>query len=157
MRGETAAGAALCVLVIGALARGPLDRRTNGSRAVGYSCPTCPRWVGQESGLTARREVVGLWQAILWADGYTVRRQLSCTYDGPTAVTTRAWRSNHHLAADGTVGPATWGTAAARLASVGCWAHRGQRYHLPLRRDADRFLETHDAGVFRHCGPARSP
>ncbi|MEU7413438.1 peptidoglycan-binding protein [Streptomyces sp. NPDC042638] len=149
MRGKTAAGAALCVLVVGALCTGatrPEDEREPAVRFL----PDLHTAGLLESGRTTRSDVVGLWQAILWADGYAARRQVSCTYDGPTADTTRAWQSNHHLSADGMVGPATWGTAAARLAPVGRWTvYRGERYDLPLRRDADGFLEVYDAGVFR--------
>ncbi|MBL1110171.1 hypothetical protein JK361_37410 [Streptomyces sp. 5-8] len=150
MRGKTAARAALCVLALGALCAGatrPEDEQEPSGRVLLSNLHAAGLL---ESGRTARSDVVGLWQAILWADGYMARRQISCTYDGPTAVTTRAWQSNHHLSADGIVGPATWGTAAARLAPVGRWTvYRGERYDLPLRRDADGFLEVYDAGVFR--------
>src|SRR3954451_13950136 len=129
MRGKTAACAALCVLVVGVLCAGatrPEDEREPSGRVLLSDLHAA---VLLESGLTARSDVVGLWQAILWADGYTARRQVSCTYDGPTAVATRAWQSNHHLSADGMVGPATWGTAAARLAPVGRWTvYRGERH-----------------------------
>lgn len=150
MRGKIAARAALCVLALAGLCAGaalPEGKREPRGRVLLSDLHAA---AVLESGRTARSDVVGLWQAILWADGYMARRHISCTYDGPTAVTTRAWQSNHHLAADGIVGPATWGTAAARLAPVGRWTvYRGERYELPLRRDADGFLEVYDAGVVR--------
>lgn len=143
-------GAALCVLAVGALCAGATRQEAEREPSGRVLLSDLHAAGLLEPGRTARSDVVGLWQAILWADGYTARRQLSCAYDGPTAVTTRAWQSNHHLSADGIVGPATWGTAAARLAPVGRWTvYRGERHDLPLRRRADGFLEVYDAGTFR--------
>ncbi|MET8451080.1 peptidoglycan-binding protein [Streptomyces sp. NPDC005209] len=149
MRGRTAASAALCVLVVGALCAGAA--RTEGERGPGGRVLLSDLHAVDllESGRTAPNDVVGLWQAILWADGYLARHRVSCAYDGSTAVTTRAWQSNHHLSADGIVGPATWGAAAARLATAGHWTvYHGERYDLPLRRDANGALEVYDAGTF---------
>ncbi|MGW4985872.1 peptidoglycan-binding domain-containing protein [Streptomyces mirabilis] len=150
MSAKTAAAAALCVLVIGVLCSGatrPENERESGGQVLLPDLHT----VGLlESALRMRSDVVGLRHAILRADGYTVRRQVSFTYDGPRADTTRAWQSNHHLSADGMVDPATWGTGAAHLAPAGRWAaHRGERYDLSLRCGVDGFLEIYDIGVFR--------
>ncbi|MGW0999727.1 peptidoglycan-binding domain-containing protein [Streptomyces sp. NPDC002523] len=100
-------------------------------------------------GLTRRSDLVGLWQSMLWADGYSARSGVTCTYDEATAGATRVWQSNHHLSADGIVGLATWGAAAERIVPVGQWmVYQGERYGLPLRPAPDGVYEVYDAGRF---------
>ena len=72
-------------------------------------------------GSTRRSDLVGLWQSMLWADGYSARSGVTCAYDEATADATRTWQSNHHLSADGIVGPATWGAAAHRIVPADPW------------------------------------
>ena len=102
-------------------------------------------WLGR----TRRSDLIGLWQSMLWADGYAARSAVTCTYDEATAGATRVWQSNHHLDADGIVGPATWGAAEQRIAPVGRWmVYQGERYGLPLRVDRDGAYEVYDTGRF---------
>jgi hypothetical protein len=100
-------------------------------------------------GRTRPSDLVALWQSVLWADGYTARSSVTCTYDAATAEATRVWQNNHHLSVDGIVGTATWGAAAQRIVPAGEWlVYLGERYGLPLRTDADGAYEVYDAGRF---------
>ncbi|MEU9481845.1 peptidoglycan-binding protein [Streptomyces sp. NPDC048191] len=149
----TAARAALCVLALGVVCagaggprdHGPGDRRDDVLLAAGL--PTAPQLA---VGRTRRSDVIGLWQSMLWADGYLARSGVTCTYDEATAGATRVWQSNHHLSADGIVGTATWGAAEQRIAATGPWTvYQGERFGLPLRPDTDGAYEVYDAGRFR--------
>jgi hypothetical protein len=100
-------------------------------------------------GGTRRSDLVGLWQAILWADGYLPGSAITCAFDATTGEVTQTWQSNHGLGADGIVGAATFGFAARRLVSAPPWtAYRGEKYTLPLRRGRDGVYEVYDAGRF---------
>ncbi len=66
-------------------------------------------------------DLVGFWQAILEADGWynkCVSRYPNNSIDGSfgtnTDSSTRTWQSRRGLAADGSVGPATWTKAYSR-------------------------------------------
>ncbi|WP_405583870.1 peptidoglycan-binding protein [Streptomyces sp. NBC_01190] len=152
MGGETAARAALCVLLLAAVCAGagaPADRRSGdpGDRVVvAGGLPTEPQLV---VGVSRPSDLVGLWQSVLWADGYSAPSAVTCAYDETTAATTRVWQSNHHLIPDGIVGPATWGAAAARIVPAGGWlVYQGERYGLPLRPAPGGAYEVYDAGRF---------
>ncbi|MGW1893499.1 peptidoglycan-binding domain-containing protein [Streptomyces sp. NPDC002004] len=96
-----------------------------------------------------RSDLPGLWQAVLWADGYLPQSAITCTYDAATRAATRVWQSNHGLSADGVVGPTTYGFAGRRLTATPGWTvYRGERYDLPLRRDRDGVYEVWDVGRF---------
>ena len=148
----TAARAVLCVLVLAVVCAGSGatlshqsgDRRGGVLIADGLGAT---RQLGV--GRTPRSDLVGLWQSVLWADGYSARSGVTCTYDEATVEATRVWQSNHHLSADGIVGPATWGAAAERIVPVGQWmVYQGERYGLPLRTAPDGVYEVYDAGRF---------
>jgi peptidoglycan hydrolase-like protein with peptidoglycan-binding domain len=95
-------------------------------------------------------DLVGMWQAILWADGYLSRASVTCSYDAATVAATRVWQSNHRVDADGIVGPATYGAAGSRLSAAPPWTvYRGDRFALPLRRRDDGVYEVWDEGRFR--------
>ena len=103
-----------------------------------------------QEGRTRPSDLVGLWQGVLWADGYLTKSQVTCGYDATTVAATRTWQSNHRLSADGIVGPATFGAAGERLADTPPWTvYRGERYDLPTRRDAAGCYEVWDIGRFR--------
>jgi putative peptidoglycan binding protein len=96
-----------------------------------------------------RTDLAGLWQAVLWADGYLPDSDVTCGYDAVTRAATRVWQSNHGLSADGIVGPATYGFAGQRLAGAQSWTvYHGERYDLPLRRDRGGVYEVWDMGRF---------
>ncbi|WP_218108444.1 peptidoglycan-binding domain-containing protein, partial [Actinacidiphila rubida] len=100
-------------------------------------------------GGTPPSDLVGLWQSVLWADGYAAPSSVTCAYDEATAAATRIWQNNHQLSPDGIVGPATWGVAAERIAPAGRWmAYLGERHGLPLRLDGDGTYEVYDGGRF---------
>ncbi|SCE06426.1 Putative peptidoglycan binding domain-containing protein [Streptomyces sp. DvalAA-14] len=100
-------------------------------------------------GRTRRSDLVGLWQSVLWADGYSDRSGVTCSYDRAVAAVTQVWQSNHRLAPDGIVGPATWGAALARLVPVGRWTvYQGERHDLPLWVDRGGAYEVDDEGAF---------
>ncbi|MFE3144938.1 peptidoglycan-binding protein [Streptomyces scopuliridis] len=103
----------------------------------------------QADGGTQPSDLVGLWQAILWADGYLPSSGITCAFDATASEVTQTWQSNHGLGADGIVGAATFGFAARRLVSAPPWtAYRGEKYTLPLRRGRDGVYEVYDAGRF---------
>jgi hypothetical protein len=100
-------------------------------------------------GGTRPSDLVGLWQAILWADGYLPGPGITCAFDATTSEATQTWQSNHGLGADGIVGAATFGFAARRLVPAPPWtAYRGEKYTLPLRRGRDGVYEVYDTGRF---------
>ncbi|WP_053709513.1 peptidoglycan-binding domain-containing protein [Streptomyces sp. NRRL B-3648] len=106
------------------------------------------RWL--VPGRTPRSDLVGLWQAVLWADGYLARSRVDCAYDTATVRATRVWQSNHGLSADGIVGPVTYGSAGRRLALLPPWTvYRGEVRDLPFRRGRGGAYEIYDAGHFR--------
>ncbi|MFD8260184.1 peptidoglycan-binding protein [Streptomyces griseoluteus] len=99
---------------------------------------------------TPRSDLVGLWQAVLWADGYLARSSVNCTYDTATVQATRVWQSNHGLSADGIVGPVTYGFAGRRLVLLSPWTvYRGEVRDLPLRRGRKGAYEVDDTGHLR--------
>ncbi|WP_129838320.1 peptidoglycan-binding protein [Streptomyces sp. RFCAC02] len=55
--------------------------------------------------------VVGMWQGILWADGYLESSDRDCMFGPVTHAATVAWQEDHGLDGDGIVGPKTFGTA----------------------------------------------
>lgn len=148
----TTARVALCVVILAVVCAGSGAPRTHqfrdrrGGVLVADGLGTTKQLA---VGLTRRSDLVGLWQSMLWADGYSARSGVTCTYDEATAGATRVWQSNHHLSADGIVGLATWGAAAERIVPVGQWmVYQGERYGLPLRPAPDGVYEVYDAGRF---------
>ncbi|MFH9980942.1 peptidoglycan-binding protein [Streptomyces sp. NPDC017179] len=143
--------AALSVLLLGAVctgAGGPREQRSVSGRdgVLAVDLPAVQQLAG---GSTQPSDLVALWQSVLWADGYTSRASVTCTYDEATVSATRVWQSNHHLDADGIVGPATWGVAAERIAPAGRWmVYMGERYDLPLSLSTDGAYEVYDGGRF---------
>lgn len=152
MNGGPAARAALCVLLLGAVCAGGAGPPAGRPRGPGDGVPVAAGLrtaTRLEAGRTPRSDVVGLWQSVLWADGYSARSAVNCTYDAAAVGATRVWQSNHHLSADGIVGPATWGAAQERIAPAGPWlVYQGERYDLPLRVGRDGAYEVYDAGRF---------
>ncbi|WP_237683493.1 peptidoglycan-binding domain-containing protein [Nocardiopsis sinuspersici] len=64
------------------------------------------------TGVNNHNLAVGLWQHILWADGYLGGgSQLDCQFGPQTRSATIAWQRDHGLAADGIVGSGTFGKA----------------------------------------------
>jgi hypothetical protein len=70
----------------------------------------------------SRGNLVGAWQAILWADGY-LNKCGSSGVDGifgsSTKSATKKWQSSKGLSADGVVGPMTWAVARGTLVYMG--------------------------------------
>lgn len=103
-----------------------------------------------EEGRTSPSDLAGMWQSVLWADGYLSQPHVTCRYDSATAVATRVWQSNHQLLADGIVGPATFAAAGERLSPRPPWTvYRGQLYDLPFHRHDTGYYEVWDVGRFR--------
>ena len=148
----TTARAALCVVILAVVCAGsgaPRNHQSHDGR--GGVIVTNRLGVTQQLavGHSRRSDLIGLWQSVLWADGYAARSSVTCTYDQATAEATRVWQSNHHLSADGIVGSATWGAAAERIVPVGQWmVYQGERYDLPLHQAPDGVYEVYDAGRF---------
>ncbi|MEV5959834.1 peptidoglycan-binding protein [Streptomyces sp. NPDC051987] len=96
-----------------------------------------------------RSDLVGLWQSVLWADGYLPRAFVTCRYDARTREATRVWQSNHGLVADGVTGAQTFGFASGRLVSRPPWTvYVGERYALPLLRTGAGVYKVYDEGRF---------
>ncbi|MFD3519852.1 peptidoglycan-binding protein [Streptomyces sp. NPDC058653] len=97
-----------------------------------------------------RSDLAALWQTVLWADGYLDRSQIDCHYAGATVRATRAWQSNHGLAADGIVGSQTFGRAGERLVlDKGLVTYRGDDHTVPFRRADDGQYLVKDSGTYR--------
>jgi hypothetical protein len=65
-----------------------------------------------------RGNLVGAWQAILWADGNLSKcgsSGIDGVFGAHTKSSTKSWQSAHHLTADGIAGPLTWGAAREAL------------------------------------------
>jgi peptidoglycan hydrolase-like protein with peptidoglycan-binding domain len=65
---------------------------------------------------------VGLWQAILWADGAIESNgsifdeaDIDCDFGPNTTAATRSWQSTHGVHVDGSAGPITFKRAGANL------------------------------------------
>jgi peptidoglycan hydrolase-like protein with peptidoglycan-binding domain len=57
----------------------------------------------------------GLWQAVLYADGYLSQSGVDCDFGPNTTSATRAWQGAHSVGVDGSVGPQTLGRADDKL------------------------------------------
>jgi peptidoglycan hydrolase-like protein with peptidoglycan-binding domain len=55
--------------------------------------------------------VVGLWQGVLYADGYLANSDRDCRFGQATEAATKKWQKDHGLVADGIAGPLTFGKA----------------------------------------------
>ncbi|MFJ8787359.1 peptidoglycan-binding protein [Streptomyces sp. NPDC102476] len=67
----------------------------------------------------SHNSVVGLWQAVLAADGYLPSADVDCSFGPQTKAATIKWQDDHNLGADGIVGPLTFGKADNYLYWVG--------------------------------------
>lgn len=57
----------------------------------------------------------GLWQAVLYADGYLSVSGVDCDFGPNTTAATRSWQRDHGVGIDGSVGPQTLGRADNQL------------------------------------------
>jgi hypothetical protein len=57
----------------------------------------------------------GLWQHVLYADGYLSASDVDCDFGPRTTTATKAWQSDHGVGVDGKVGPQTLGRADDKL------------------------------------------
>ncbi len=62
----------------------------------------------------------GLWQTVLWLDGFLSEADVDCKFGPKTQAATKAWQTRYLGAsqADGVVGPRTFGRASENLNSV---------------------------------------
>lgn len=58
---------------------------------------------------------VGMWQTMLYAEGWLLRSGIDGYFGAQTEVSTRAFQRYYGLSVDGKVGPETWGEAADHL------------------------------------------
>ncbi|MBW1602601.1 hypothetical protein JJV70_10885 [Streptomyces sp. JJ66] len=100
--------------------------------------------------LPIRSDLAALWQTVLWADGYLERSDVNCRYTGPTVQATRTWQSNRKLAADGIVGPLTFGRAGEQLVERdGAVHYTGTEHTVEFRRAEDGRYLVEDVGSYR--------
>lgn len=59
--------------------------------------------------------VVGMWQGVLYADGYLANSARDCRFGPATESATKKWQKDHGLVGDGIVGPLTFGKADDNL------------------------------------------
>ncbi|MBO1331396.1 peptidoglycan-binding protein [Streptomyces sp. VRA16 Mangrove soil] len=64
-----------------------------------------------------RSGATGLWQMVLWQDGYLTEADVDCKFGARTQEATKRWQADHLGAseADGVVGPKTFGKASQNL------------------------------------------
>lgn len=96
------------------------------------------------STLRNHSNAVGLWQAVLYADGYlTSTSQIDCWFGATTKAATQRWQNDHGLDNDGEVGPLTFGKADNYL----FWSGTEIRYDGSVRdvqnlsRDSSGYYE----------------
>ncbi len=107
----------------------------------------------------SRGQAAGLWQYILWADGYNVDKD--CIFGSGTASATRSWQSARGLAADGVAGNNSWAKAGNKLkngSEVNLFIYDGTAHNLKLGRDPNNgrwingeTLTFVSYGDFSHC------
>ncbi|MFC5661790.1 peptidoglycan-binding protein [Kitasatospora misakiensis] len=68
----------------------------------------------------ANSGAAGLWQLVLWQDGFLSEADVDCQFGPRTQAATKAWQSRYLGAseADGVVGPKTFGRASQNLMST---------------------------------------
>ncbi|NEB38928.1 peptidoglycan-binding protein [Streptomyces sp. SID14515] len=100
--------------------------------------------------LPRHSDLVALWQAVLWADGYLKRSQIDCRYDESTVRAARVWQSNRGLPADGIIGPDTFGKAGERLTRRrDAVYYEGAKFSVPFRRADDGRYLVEDGGRYK--------
>ncbi|MFG3604158.1 peptidoglycan-binding domain-containing protein [Micromonospora chersina] len=67
----------------------------------------------------ANSGATGLWQTILYADGFLTQDQIDCQFGPATETATKNWQSAYGLTADGIVGTGTFGRADVNLFQEG--------------------------------------
>ncbi|MEV6109318.1 peptidoglycan-binding domain-containing protein [Streptomyces sp. NPDC051940] len=76
-------------------------------------------------GDSSNTDLVLMWQAVLYSEGYLTKSGLDGRFGSGTATATKKWQLKAGLTADGKVGNATWGKADGRLywskTSSGSW------------------------------------
>jgi peptidoglycan hydrolase-like protein with peptidoglycan-binding domain len=111
------ATAALAAMV-GAVASPTVAHATHAEGFIsGFDDPTND-WAdeGTMSSASHRQSIAtGLWQAVLYADGYLSQSGVDCDFGPNTTAATRAWQSAHSVGVDGSVGPQTLGRADNKL------------------------------------------
>ena len=105
-------------------------------------------------------DIVGLWQTMLWADGFLGQCGSSGVDGFFGQVTRRAtinwqtnWNNTHpgdRISADGIVGPQTWGRAESKVLSInfGFFLYEGAIAHPTMREDQNSVWTFEPAAVF---------
>ncbi|WP_328678476.1 peptidoglycan-binding protein [Streptomyces sp. NBC_00322] len=73
----------------------------------------------RRGGTYANSGATGLWQSILYADGFLSVSDIDCQFGPTTEAATKRWQQTYGLTADGVVGPATFGRADVSLYDEG--------------------------------------
>ncbi|MFI7578170.1 peptidoglycan-binding protein [Micromonospora sp. NPDC049497] len=73
----------------------------------------------RRGGAYANSGATGLWQWILYADGYLTSSDIDCEFGPTTEAATKKWQAARSLTADGIVGTATFGYADWKLYVTG--------------------------------------
>ncbi|ROT31915.1 peptidoglycan-binding protein [Micromonospora sp. HM5-17] len=79
---------------------------------------------------------VGLWQTVLYADGYLEMGDIDCQFGPNTEKATMRWQLDHGVGVDGRAGPQTLSRADNKLEYVNStWVrYHGNRYDVILLR-----------------------
>ncbi|MFJ8628483.1 peptidoglycan-binding protein [Kitasatospora sp. NPDC093550] len=88
----------------------------------------------------------GLWQLVLWQDGFLSEADVDCQFGPRTQAATKAWQAKYLGAsqADGIVGPKTFGEASSHLNSTdnGFSIQYGWKYLGRDRNTGRYFFDT---------------
>ncbi len=73
-------------------------------------------------------DLVGLWQAILYSDGFAIKcvsqdsqRGIAGAFGAYTTAASKAWQYDRGLSNDGVVGPQAWSKAFSRTHAIPVW------------------------------------
>jgi hypothetical protein len=112
-----AAAAVIAILGGGLVAPGAAHATHAQGFISGYGNPT-DDW-GDEGTMSSRSHrysiATGLWQAVLYADGYLDESDVDCDFGPRTTSATIDWQIVHSVGVDGSVGPQTLGRADDKL------------------------------------------
>lgn len=110
--------ALLAILGVGVISPGPANATHAEGFISGFGDPTND-WADEgnlnSSNHHKKSIATGLWQAVLYADGYLTASDVDCDYGPRTTAATRSWQSDHGVGVDGSAGPITMGRADDQL------------------------------------------
>ncbi|GGV27382.1 hypothetical protein GCM10010495_49380 [Kitasatospora herbaricolor] len=151
--GATTTLLAVALAVTGVLTTGPSAQAAVGQGYVNGFDAVGDDW-NDEGVLSVTQHshsgAAGLWQMVLYADGYLSESGVDCKFGNGTDSATRQWQSNHGVTSDGAVGGQTFGRAGGRLflSSDGIVGFSGEARTV-------YFVRNTTSGAYGFRGPLR--